>query len=421
MTGTEHAGRSTDRPTRRRVLRASAAGSVLLAGCLGTEGNGDGDEDAADGDTADGGEPSDDGEPPEDDDGADEDDDRPVTGETVPELEAVDEATLAYMDDLDLGAGAVAIARDGDLVFERGYGWGDPDRTEPAEPDAFYRIGSISKLFTGEAVLRLIDEGELALDDAVYPLLEVEPPGGDLADERVRDVTVEHLLNHAGGWDRFEHANPLYNPQVVMEALELEEPPDAADVIRYMLDQPLQFAPGSDTVYSNFGYVLLARVVENVTGEPYQEHLERVLFEPAGVEGIELGHTPPSERPDDEIWYDDAEQCPSVFGADGETSCADGGFVLEAFEGAGEHVARARSLVAAVDALEWLWADGRAVREPGAIVYNGSHYGSFAYAERRPDGVTVAALFNGRHPSVEPSAVIRQELAAALESVDDWP
>lgn len=394
----------SDWPLRRQLLRTGAgAGTVLLAGCLGTEGEGDDD-------STDGGEDADSSG-----------DERPVTGEAIPELEAVDEAVLEYVDDLDLGAGAVAIARDGEVVFERGYGWGDPDRSQPADPDAFYRIGSISKLFTGEAVLRLVDDEDLALADEVYPLLEIEPPDGDLADERFRDVIVEHLLNHTGGWDRFEGPNPLYEPLEVMDALDLEAPPDDEDVIRYMIDQPLQFDPGTDQEYSNLGYVLLAQVVENVAGEPYQDHLERVLFEPADIEGIEPGRTRPAERPDDEIWYESDEECPDAFDGGDPVSCADGGFVLEAFEGAGEHVARARSLVAAVDELEWLWTDGQVHESPAAIVYNGSHPGSFAYTERRPDGVTIAALFNGRHPMIESSAAIRQELTAALEGVDEWP
>jgi len=358
-----------------------------------------------------------------DGDGADSiDTDLPITGDAVPELQVFDELLVAFMTDLDISAGALSVAREGDVVYQRGYGWGDRERTTAVDPDAFFRIGSISKLFTMDAIMRLVDDGDLALADRVYPLLDVEPPGGELADERIRDVTVEHLLSHAGGWDRSRHANPLYNPLVVTEALDLDGPPTTADIVRYMLDQPLQFEPGTDSVYANVGYVLLGMVVESVTGRSYQEHLETTLFEPAGIDGIELGRTRPEDRHPDEIWYEDDERCPSVFEGDDERSyeCASHGFVLRTFDAAGGHIARSGSLSRAVAELDWLWTGEEAHRSPDVIKFAGSHPGSFAYTVRREE-VSVGVLVNTQDIPLGPYLDIQERVDGAIADVEEWP
>jgi CubicO group peptidase (beta-lactamase class C family) len=351
----------------------------------------------------------------------------PVTGEAVPELQPLDEATVEYMTDLDYGAGSLALYRKGEMELTRGYGWADPDRTEPVDPDAMFRIGSISKLFTADALLRLVEAGDLALDDEFYPLLDIDPPDGELADERVREVTVEHLLNHAGGWNRLEHANPLFDPLVVVEALDLDGAPERDDFVRYMLDQPLQFDPGTDTVYSNIGYVMLSLVVEGVTGDSFESVVSENLFEPADATDIHLGATRPENRRSDEVWYDDSEQCENVF-ARGEdsVSCADYGMVLSAFSGAGGFVARAPDLTRALDELQWFWLDGDRYESTDWIFeetdlktapWFGSVYDSFAYAGRRPDG-WVVALFNDRSRRPDERRQIRTRLDEAFAQTD---
>lgn len=350
----------------------------------------------------------------------------PVTGEAVPELRPLDEATTEYMTELDYGAGSLALYRGGEMELVRGYGWGDRERTEPVDPEAMFRIGSISKLFTADAVLRLVEAGELALADEFYPLLSVDPPGGEPADERIREITVEQLLNHAGGWNRFEHANPLFNPLVVVESLGLDGAPERDDFVRYVLDQPLQFDPGTDSVYSNIGYVMLSLVVEGVTGDSFESVVSENLFEPADATEIHLGSTRPEDRRPAEIWYDDSEQCENVYTQDGSAACADYGMVLSAFSGAGGFVARASDLARALDELRWFWLDGQRYEsldwvfdetDLSTIPWFGSVYDSFAYAGRRPDG-WVVALFNDRGSRAEQRRQIRAQLDGAFSTID---
>ncbi|MFC7058282.1 serine hydrolase domain-containing protein [Halovenus salina] len=350
----------------------------------------------------------------------------PVTGEAVPELRPLDEATVKHMMELDYGAGSLSFYRDGAIELSRGYGWADRERTEPVDPEAMFRIGSISKLFTADAVLRLVDAGEVALDDEFYPLIDVDPPGGELEDERLREVTVEHLLKHGGGWDRSEHANPLFNPLVVTESLGLAGTPERDDFVQYVLGQPLQFDPGSDNVYSNIGYVMLSLVVEGVTGDSFESVVSANLFEPADATDIHLGSTRPENRHSDEIWYDDSEQCENVFAQDESESdaCADYGMVVSAFSGAGGFVASAPDLARALSELQYFWINGQSYRsldqflegsDRSSLPWFGSVYDSFGYAGRRSDG-WVVALFNDRDR--QQRRQIHTQLNEAFEAVD---
>lgn len=409
-----------ERTKRRHVLRTvGVSASLLLAGCLDNDGETETEQADADEES--------------DSNRADEDDTEqepnggteqlPTSGGPVEGLEPLEEVVREYMAESDIGAGALAVHSDGELVLERGFGWVSPDRTEPVKPDAVYRIGSLSKQFTDDAIGRLVEAGDLALDDPVFPLLEVEPPDGELADDRFEAVTVRHLLNHQGGWDRFQHANPLFDPLVVVDALGLDRPPERDDFLRWMLDTPLQFAPGTQTVYSNLGYVLLGHVIESVTGQTYQSYIEETLL--ADAPSVELGETRPEHRHPDEVWYDDREQCPNVFDS-GEGSCADVGMVVSAFEAAGGHVARPRDLIVAREAIDHVWIDptlGEDIgwREgPPEGPYLGSLFGSYAYAARPQDDTHVVALFNGRHRNPEIQQSIAFEMAEAYQEVS-WP
>lgn len=424
----------TDRIDRRTLLRlGTSAGALAVAGCLGDDDSDDATDDDVPESTptptptpVDTDDSSDDAPTePADDPEAGEDGletDLPVTGEAVPELHVFDETMVEFMEGRDVKAGVLGVARDGEIVLERGYGWADPDLTEPLSPDALFRIGSISKPITDAAIQQLLDQGELSRDDRVLPILAVDPPAGEPTDERWQDVTVQHLLDHAGGWDIQQLGyDPMYEPVRVADELDLEEPPTNDDVTRYILDQSMQFDPGSREAYSNFGYSLLGQVIEAVTGTDYQAHLEAELFAPEGIEGIELGRTRPEDRPPGEVWYDDDEQCVHAFELDPseEYTCADAGFVLEAFDAAGGHVASTRALLSYLDAY-WLTGESRGTGDR-EYVYFGSHPGSFAVAAQYSGGVDAVAMFNTRSLPLNRFAVIFDQLGDAADSVDEWP
>lgn len=394
--------RAPDRLRRRDLLRASAVGIAAAAGCAS-----DGSEDSS---------PSNETPAKPTDGGGSRE--WPVSGAVVPELRPLEEATLDYMREREITAGALAVARYGSVVYERGFGWNDRTRTEPVSPDALFRIGSVSKPITAAAVRRLLERDERSLGEHVYPLLDVEAPSGEPADARFHEIEFRHLLAHQGGWDRREQSDPLFRPLAVADELDLGEAPDADDVVEYVLERPLQFDPGTRTSYSNVGYALLASAIEGATGRSYHDYVMESVLEPAGATDVFPGRTAPDDRHPREVAYDDSEQCPNGLELDpgDSVACADGGIVLEALEGACGHVASAGSLLAFMNDY-WLNGEPRESTD-GEWVYFGSLPGSFAMVTQRPDGVDVAALFNRRTGDAEG---IHPILSNAIAEVDEWP
>jgi len=186
------------------------------------------------------------------------------------------------------GAG-VAITYGGKLVVARGYGWADNEAHEPAEPTTLFGLASISKPITGITILKLVEQGRLRLDDRVFQLLgELRAPPGHTLDPRVRDVTVRMLLEHAGGWDRTKSGDPTSFGQKVHDELNVPLPISIDQLIYYMNGQPLDFTLGTEQRYSNYGFAILGRVIEKVTGQPYEQYVEQNTLAPMGIRGIKM-------------------------------------------------------------------------------------------------------------------------------------
>ncbi len=135
------------------------------------------------------------------------------TGTAIPELATIDQRIPALMQKWSIPGGAVAVAKDGKLIFARGYGLADKSRNEPVQPDSLFRIGSVSKTFTSAGILTLVEEGRLSLDDKVFQILSyLQPPSGRSMDSRLHDITVRQLLQHTGGWDRMKSGDPTGPP-----------------------------------------------------------------------------------------------------------------------------------------------------------------------------------------------------------------
>ena len=179
----------------------------------------------------------------------------PMTGTPVEGMASFDTIIPDLMSKWQIPGGAVAVVKDGRLVYARGYGWADVETNESVQPDSLFRIGSISKPITAVTILKLVEEGQLDLDAKVFELLDyLKPPdNATVVDSRINDITVRQLLYHSGGWDRELSFDPMFIPIQAAEAVDALAPASCETVIRYMLGQPLDFSPGSQYAYSNFG------------------------------------------------------------------------------------------------------------------------------------------------------------------------
>jgi CubicO group peptidase (beta-lactamase class C family)/uncharacterized protein YneR len=164
--------------------------------------------------------------------------------------------------------GAVLVARDGEILFSKGYGSADLEWDIPNSAATRFRLGSLTKQFTAAAILLLEERGKLRTEDPIKKHLPEAPGAWD-------SVTIFHLLTHTAGipsitdfpeYPRLEPF-PLTSRQIVM----------------LFRDRPLEFQPGERMQYSNSGYILLGHLVEKVSGESYPDFLQENIFRPLGM------------------------------------------------------------------------------------------------------------------------------------------
>ena len=164
--------------------------------------------------------------------------------------------------------GSVLIARDGEPIFRKGYGLANVEHDVPNRPETKYRLGSLTKQFTAAAVLLLQERGKLEVGDPIGQYI------GD-APESWEDVTIHHLLTHTSGIPSFT-SFPEYEETWMI-------PSRPEETMLRFRNEPLEFRPGRKFSYSNSGYILLALIIENVSGMRYGEFLEENVFGPLGM------------------------------------------------------------------------------------------------------------------------------------------
>jgi N-acyl-D-amino-acid deacylase len=350
---------------------------------------------------------------------------------TEPDFAVLDDLMIAFMCQYDIEAGTLAVMNSETMLHERGYGWQDPQQQQPLPPDALMRIASISKPLTNAAIRKLVAEGQLELTDKVFCVADTQArcwlPVGERApaDPRLADITVQHLLEHRGGWDRDLSGDVMFMSLDIAEALDIPSPPSKADITRYVVGQPLDFAPGSRVAYSNFGYSLLGQIIERATNQSYIDYLNEAILNPIGVTDVAVGRTLPGHRHPREPWYADPGYATSVFTPSMQVALPDGGFYLEAMDAHGGLIASATDLVRFGQAYQ---VDGRPIpQDPcagyqyGSGLFYGSLPGTLTMLSWDTNGLTMAVLFNQRvrnDGTWIPMDDLTEQLRAALNEVD---
>ena len=307
----------------------------------------------------------------------------PRTGKAVPELAAFDDAMQQFMSQRGIGAGVLAVRKEGRVVLARGYGFLDPEGKRPVQPETPFRLASVTKPFTAAVVRKLCRDGRLKLDARVFDVLGLKPLPGKELDPKWRDVTIGHLLEHKGGWDRQKAFDPMLRPLEIAQFLGQRGPASATDVIQYMLGQPLQFAPGSKSAYSNFGYCVLGRVIEKVTGKSYFDVLNQEVLIPLGLKTVALGRSLLKNRDGREPCYADSERGRNVVEPESKETVAapDGTLFLEAMDAHGEAslIALRRGRGSASSWMPMTSVANRGRRCPGQAVILGACQGPGAW------------------------------------------
>lgn len=176
-------------------------------------------------------------------------------------------------------SGAVLLAKNGHILFEKAYGFADREAHKPNELDTEFRFGSMGKMFTMIGIMQLVQDGKI---DLAAPIGRYLPdyPNQDVAAK----VTVSNLLTHTGG------TGDIFGPDFDAHKASLRDLKDYVDLYG---KRPLEFTPGSRFAYSNYGFILLGRIVETVSGLSYDDYIQRNIFTPAGMDST--GNRPESD------------------------------------------------------------------------------------------------------------------------------
>jgi CubicO group peptidase (beta-lactamase class C family) len=184
-----------------------------------------------------------------------------------PPLAARLDALVAAQVPADGPGVAVLVVEDGKVLLRKGYGMADLERDVAVAPDMIFRIGSMTKQFTAVAILQLVRDGKVALDDPLSKFVPDFP--------NTEKVTVRHLLTHTSGIKSYTGV-----PSFMARLREDMTPAQIVDTVR---SEPADFAPGEQWLYNNTGYIFLGMIIEKASGLSYADYLQQKIFGPLGL------------------------------------------------------------------------------------------------------------------------------------------
>jgi CubicO group peptidase (beta-lactamase class C family) len=327
-----------------------------------------------------------------------------------------------FLEFWNIKGATVAVAQNGKLIYTKGFGYADVANNTLMEPYHMMRVASVSKLVTAVAVMKLVEEGKISLNDKVFGQLGIlnTKPYLDYRDPRMEEITVKHLLNHSGGWTT-RYGDPLFSLNSLAKANGYAQPLSSEDVIAIMLTKRLHFNPGTSSRYSNLGFIILGKVIEKASGMDYERYVKSQILYPLGIFDMQLGRSYRSQRFALEANYyeqPDAELIPDISGSGMLVEKSNGGNNIEALDAAGGWVASATDLMkfllaidgyekpadilsvqsintmVSVDQVGFSPLGWRSTNVYGQWVRTGTLAGSSVVMKRFPDGLCYVILCN---------------------------
>jgi CubicO group peptidase (beta-lactamase class C family) len=338
----------------------------------------------------------------------------------------------AFRRQFSVPATSIAISRNGQFVFDESVGMADREHLVQAQQDSLFRIASVTKPITAVTIFSLIEQGKLNQSDKVFG------PSGILGikygkppyKQYVADVTVDHLLTHtAGGWPADNTDPMMHNDGWDQTKL----------ITQTIANVSLTNPPGTHWAFSNFGYCVLGRVIEQVTGQAYGSYVQTNILGPCGISTMQIAKNKESQRANYEVvYYGQYSEDPYKLNITRMDS--DDGWIASSTELVQflNHVAGAPGIPAllkpatiklmttpapAYPAGDARYARGWMVRDNGAGSWwhNGSLPGTTSIMVRTSTGFCWAALANTRtQPSNEIDTAIDQMMWNMVRTVPSW-
>ena len=352
-----------------------------------------------------------------------------------------------WMARYNIRGASLAIMKNEKLIYCRGFGWGDQERGEIVEAGSIFRMASASKLITAIGIMKLCDEGKLTLDSKVFGESGILSQFTEFRDKRAKQITVHHLLEHTSGFSRLK-GDPMFRTTDIMKWENMATTPSADDLIAYQLRMRLRCQPGGASQYSNIGYLVLSRIIEQVSGLSYEEYIQKHVLRPAGCYDMHIASNYYEEREPNEVKYyghDPGELIESYDGTGTMRPREYGGNNITGLQGAGAWVASSAELMRLVASIDgkpgvkdilsaesvktlngWDDTDGFGwayfYSENKNLIRTGTMSGTCAYIEHRVDDMSFVLLTNTSHyRGASFTKSIGRTIRIALSRVSEWP
>ncbi len=341
------------------------------------------------------------------------------------ELAGMDEVASAFMRAHSVPGLSVALARDGEILFQRGLGFANRDTGEAVTPAHLFRIASVSKPITSVTLFSLMEDRRLSLEDTVFGPAGILGTGfGAPPYPRwVEDIRVVHLLTHTGGGWRNDNADPMFRNTEM----------DHRQLIAWAIKNvPLEHPPGENHAYSNFGFCVLGRVIEKLTGVPYEQYVRDVILRRCGITGMRIaGNTLADRAPNEAVYYGGGGQNP--YGMNVRRMDSHGGWLATArdltmFASHVDGQSPARNILrpaliremTTASAANAGYAKGWAVNRVPNWWHTGSLPGTASIMVRTASGFCWAALANTREASADTSGAMDRMMWDLVRQVPGW-
>ncbi len=364
--------------------------------------------------------------------------------------EYIDRLFESFISRYNIKGASVAVARNEKLVYAKGFGLANTETAEEVQPGHIFRIASVSKLVTAVGILKLMEEGKVALEDQVFGKEGIlyDEIFLDYRDERVEQIKVRNLLNHTSGWSR-RRGDPAFNSLYIARKMNIDPPADETMIIKYSLSKNLSYTPGTTYSYSNLGYIVLGKIIEKISGMPYEDYVVMNILKPLGINDMHIGKSLYHEKFPNEVHYYEPPGSSMCYAFDGSGRMVPksyGGNNIEVLGAAGGWVASAPELarfLSAIDGFErlpdllsdstinimtdpYLAGKGlfgwRGTDRHGTWWRTGTLSGSLAFTLRMENGLNWVVLLNtSGYKRQRLHNKISRTIFAASYRVKEWP
>jgi CubicO group peptidase (beta-lactamase class C family) len=329
-----------------------------------------------------------------------------------------------FMETYAAPALSFAVGYAGEIVHQDAWGFADLEGQEPVTPQHLFRIASVSKPITSIALLRLIEQNRVRLTDRVFgpgALLGTaygQPPYNDGVDQ----ITVEHLLTHTGGGWSNDNRDPMFTHPGMGHA----------ELISWTLaNRSLDRLPGVAYAYSNFGYCVLGRVIEKLTGQTYPDHVRAEVLGRCGITDMTVGGNRRDQRQAHEVQY--FSQSENAYGMNVTRMDAHGGWIARPADlvqlfmhvdgyTRPPNILRAETVrtMTTASAANSRYAKGWSVNGLDNWWHNGSMPGSTTIAVRTHSGFCWAAFTNTRRRASQIDGDLDRLCWNMVRKVEGW-